>query len=88
MEKDRDEEQLSLNNFPWIQNGFGSKIHRTAMSWNSLENSLENLGTLDFDEIWPPSSWLHLITRKNQFPSKEDQKFELHSKREFGLISQ
>jgi hypothetical protein len=32
MEKDRDEEQLSLNNFPWIQNGFGSKIHRTAMS--------------------------------------------------------
>jgi hypothetical protein len=48
------------------------------MSLNSLENSLENPGTLDFDEIWPTSSWLHLIARKNSFPSKEDQKFEFH----------
>jgi hypothetical protein len=24
---------------------------------------------------------LHLIARKNQFPSKEDQKFEFHSKK-------
>jgi hypothetical protein len=40
------------------------------MSWNSLENSLENLGTLDFDEIWPASSWLHLITRKIHFYQK------------------
>jgi hypothetical protein len=54
---------------------------------NSLENSLENLGTLDFDEIWPESSWLHLITIKNQFPSKDDQEFEFHSKREIWLIS-
>jgi hypothetical protein len=30
---------------------------------------------------------LHLIARKNQFPSKEDQNFEFHSKREFELIS-
>jgi hypothetical protein len=42
---------------------------------------------LDFDEIWPASSWLHLIARKNQFPSKEEHNFEFHSKRKFGLIS-
>jgi hypothetical protein len=47
---------------------------------------LEILGTLDFNEIWPASSWLHLITRKNQFPVKEDQKVEFHSKREIELI--
>jgi hypothetical protein len=57
------------------------------MSCNSLENSLENLGTLDFDEICPASFWLHLIARKNPFLTKEDQKVEFHSKREFGLIS-
>jgi hypothetical protein len=52
------------------------------------ENSLENLGTLDFKEIWPASSWLHLIERKkNHFPSKEDQKVEFHSKKEIRLIS-
>jgi hypothetical protein len=28
-----------------------------------------------------------LLQGKNQFPSIEDQKFEFHSKREFGLIS-
>jgi hypothetical protein len=50
------------------------------------EKSLENLGTLGFHEIWPTSSWLHLA-RKNQFPSKEDQKVEFHSKREIWLIS-
>jgi hypothetical protein len=43
---------------------------------------VENLGTLDFDEIWPASFWLHLIARKNQFPSKEYQRIEFHSKRE------
>jgi hypothetical protein len=30
---------------------------------------------------------LHLITRKNQFPSKENQNVEFHSKMEIGLIS-
>jgi hypothetical protein len=40
-----------------------------------------------FDEIWPTCSWLHLIAMKNQFPSKEDQKVEFHSKREIQLIS-
>jgi hypothetical protein len=39
-------------------------------------NSLENLGTLEFDEIWLTSSLLHLIARKNKFPAKVDQKFE------------
>jgi hypothetical protein len=57
------------------------------MSSNSLENSLEKLGTLDLDEICPASSSLHLIASKNQFPSREDQNFEFHSKRKFGLIS-
>jgi hypothetical protein len=50
------------------------------MSWNSLENSLENLGTSDFDKIWPASSLLHLIVIKNKYISKEDQKFEFHLK--------
>jgi hypothetical protein len=53
----------------------------------SKEKSLEKLGTLDFDEIWPASFWLYLIARKNKFPSKEDQEFEFHSKRENWLIS-
>jgi hypothetical protein len=50
-------------------------------------NLLKNIGTLDFDEIWPASSWLYLVARKNQIPSKEDQKFEFHSERKFGLVS-
>jgi hypothetical protein len=29
------------------------------------ENSPENFGTLDFNKIWPASSLLHLIARKN-----------------------
>jgi hypothetical protein len=57
------------------------------MSCNSLKNLLENLGSLNFDKIWPASSWLHLLARKNLFPSKEDQKVEFHAKREFRLIS-
>jgi hypothetical protein len=56
------------------------------MSCDSLKNSLENLGTLDFDEISPASSWLHLIPRKNLFLTKENQKVEFDSKREFRLI--
>jgi hypothetical protein len=54
---------------------------------NFKEKSLENLGTLEFDEIWLASSLLHLIIRKKKFPTKEDQKFEIQSKREIGLIS-
>jgi hypothetical protein len=54
---------------------------------NFTRNSLGILGTWDFSEIWPASSWLHLIARKNEFLVKGDQKFEFHSKREIGLIS-
>jgi hypothetical protein len=50
------------------------------------KNSLEILGTLDFNEIWPAKFLLHLIARKNRFPAKEDQKFEFPLKMEFGLI--
>jgi hypothetical protein len=52
---------------------------------NFTRISLEILGTLDFNEIWPASS---LIARKNQFLAQEDQKFEFQPKRENGLISQ
>jgi hypothetical protein len=51
------------------------------MSRNSLEIHRKNLGTLDLDEIWTASSWLHLVARKNKFLSKKDQNFEFHSKR-------
>jgi hypothetical protein len=49
-------------------------------------NSLEILGTLEFDEIWLASSVLHFIARKNKFLGKEDQKFEFPLKMGFGLI--
>jgi hypothetical protein len=54
---------------------------------NFNRNLLEILGSLDFNEIWPASSLLHLIVRKNQSLPKEDQKFEFRSKRKFVLIS-
>jgi hypothetical protein len=41
---------------------------------NFNRNLLEILGTLDFNEIWPASSLLHLIARKNSFLAKDDQK--------------
>jgi hypothetical protein len=50
------------------------------------KNSLENLGTLDFSEIWPASSLLHFIARKNQCLAKEDQELKFPLKMEFGLI--
>jgi hypothetical protein len=87
LERGWDEEQLFLNDFPQIQNGFGVKIQRTPMSWISIENLLKILGTLDFNEIWSASPLLHLIARKNKFSSKEDQKVEFHSKWEIQLIS-
>jgi hypothetical protein len=55
---------------------------------NFNKNSLENLGTLEFDEIWLTSSMLNLIARKNKFTAIEDQKFEYLLKMEFGLIWQ
>jgi hypothetical protein len=53
---------------------------------NFHRNSLENLGTLEFDAIWFTSSLIHLIAWKNKFPAKEDQKFEFPLKMELGLI--
>jgi hypothetical protein len=47
---------------------------------------MEFLGTLEFDKICLTISLLHLIARKNNFPAKEDQKFEFLLKMEFVLI--
>jgi hypothetical protein len=57
---------------------------------NFDRNSLKISRTLEFDEIWLASSLSHLIARKkkkNEFPSKGDQKFEFLAREEFGLIS-
>jgi hypothetical protein len=43
---------------------------------------------LEFDEIWSTSYLLHVIARKNKFPTKEDQKFEFQLKLKFELFSQ
>jgi hypothetical protein len=64
------------------------KIQRNFYDSNFNRNLLEILGTLEFNEIWQVSSLLHLIARKNKFPTKEDQKFESQWRREFGLSSQ
>jgi hypothetical protein len=74
---------FSYINFSRFEMEFELKFKEVSMSWNSLEKSLKNLGTLDFDEIWPASSWLHLIARKNQIPSKEDQKLNSTQKGNF-----
>jgi hypothetical protein len=39
-----------------------------------------NSCNFDFNEVWPASSLLHLIAKKNHFLVKEDQKVEFHSK--------
>jgi hypothetical protein len=36
---------------------------------------LKFFGNLEFGEIWPTSSCLHLVVRKNKFPAKADQNF-------------
>jgi hypothetical protein len=59
------------NNFPYrnfsrFEMKFEPKIKELLWVENSLENSLENLGTLDFDEIWTTSFLLHLISRKKK----------------------
>jgi hypothetical protein len=48
---------------------------------NFHRNSLEILGTLEFDEIWLASSLLHIIVWKNKFLAKGDQKFEIPFKK-------
>jgi hypothetical protein len=54
---------------------------------NLHRNSLENLGTLEFDEIWSTSSLLHLVSRKNKFQANIGQGFAFLSMVEFGSIS-
>jgi hypothetical protein len=49
---------------------------------------LEILGILEFDEIWPTNSLLHLVSGKDKFQAKMGQGFEFRLKVEFGLISQ
>jgi hypothetical protein len=39
------------------------------------KKSLDKLGSLEFDEILLTSSLLHLIAKENEFPAKEDHKF-------------
>jgi hypothetical protein len=57
------------------------KIQGSFYELKSKKIHWKNLGTLDFNEIWPASSMLPLIARKNKFPSKRGQKFEFHSKK-------
>jgi hypothetical protein len=47
---------------------------------------LENLGNLEFVEIWPTSSLLYLVSRKNKFQANIGEGFEFLFKGEFGLI--
>jgi hypothetical protein len=44
------------------------KIQRNSCELKLNENLLEILGTLEFDETWPTTPFLHLLTRKNKFP--------------------
>jgi hypothetical protein len=64
------------------------KIQRSLYESKTRNNSLDKLETLEFDDIWLTSSLLHLIAKENEFPAKEDQKFEFLLKLKFGLISQ
>jgi hypothetical protein len=67
MERVWDEEQLCLERLPQIVGGFRTKIQRSLYELSFNRNSLENLGTLEFDEIWPTKSLLYLVSRKNKF---------------------
>jgi hypothetical protein len=41
------------------------------------------LGDMEFDETWPATSFVHLIERKNKFPTNMGQEFEISLKVEF-----
>jgi hypothetical protein len=43
------------------------------------------LGISELDEIWLANSSLHLVAKKNEFPSKGDQKFDFFVREEFGV---
>jgi hypothetical protein len=74
--------------FPRIWNRYWTKIQKSFYDLNFNRNSLEILRTLEFDKIWPTSSSLFLVSRKNEFQAKMDQGFEFLLKVEFGLILQ
>jgi hypothetical protein len=48
------------------------KIHRILYESKTRKNSLDKLGTLEFDDIWLTSSLLHLIAKENEFLVKEN----------------
>jgi hypothetical protein len=43
------------------------KIQKSSYELKLNGNSLEILGTLKFDETWPTTPFLHLLTRKINF---------------------
>jgi hypothetical protein len=47
---------------------------------------IENSWDLQFDEIGPTASFVHLIERKNKFQVNMGQEFEIPLKVEFGFI--
>jgi hypothetical protein len=49
------------------------KIQRSSFELKLNENSLEILGTLEFDETCSTTPFLHLLTRKNKFPANMSQ---------------
>jgi hypothetical protein len=63
------------------------KIQRSFYGLNFNGNSLEILGILEFDKIWPIISLLHLVVGKNKFQANMGQEFEFLLKVEFELIS-
>jgi hypothetical protein len=44
---------------------------------------LKILGDLELNEIWPTSSFVHLIEKKKRFPTNIGQEFEISLKVEF-----
>jgi hypothetical protein len=62
------------------------KIQRSFYELNFNENSLQILGSWEFDETWRTCFLLQLVARKIEFPTKMAQEFEFLFKMEFGLI--
>jgi hypothetical protein len=63
------------------------KIQRSSYELKLNGNSLEILGPLEFDETWPTTPFLYLLTRKNKFPVNMGQNLNSFWKWNFGLIS-
>jgi hypothetical protein len=78
---------VGFQKFVQIQDEISIKIRGSFYGLNFDRNSLKIVRTSEFDEIWLAWSLVHLIYRKNEFPSKGDQKVEFPMREEFGLIS-